>query len=519
MKLTETVTTGLRFFDAITNGLSGNPLYEEVETDWQYTGNWTLESYQNTPDELIASIDKDYRLVDAEKRGFRGEVQDITRHRRDGAGLPYDWGRELYISAHHCSAENGTDEEDASVSLGMQDASSWPYDGWNYYNGRGYPNSAKRSKAGKITGTQEAGTGGESHPPEGPLWRNVTTYAIDEDSQTWGNYDAVETIWVDIQKEVDTVAADETQATIKLTPYSKSPSGYAWTSSPAGLVGSGSGDTFTYNPAQSTPGAYTVTCKAVAEPSCADSCVVNILKVELEFQNTKMSSGKLIDPLDPPKDVRVGVIAGDTIKFKSKLTPSISLQDSDYTWTGIQNGNGSEIDITFNSVGTHAEQLRVLGCSERSARTTVLDVTGPGEAAWLAVHPQYWISAFGLRDEALAWASNNQAALGGGLHNGRADAARHAYWNSIMTFDWNVTDAEGFATAHEKTGLGDGNPHNETVMDLENNTDGRSFGSGGSTNRVQLQNAVITALNAGTLTILDDLGNVNEVGLLQSSNQ
>lgn len=31
--------------------------------------------------------------------------------------------------------------------------------------------------------------------------------------------------------------------------------------------------------------------------------------------------------------------------------------------------------------------------------------------------------------------------------------------------------------------------------------------------------SVIGALNAGTLIILDDLGNVNEVGLLQPSNQ
>ena len=85
-----------------------------------------------------------------------------------------------------------------------------------------------------------------------------------------------------------------------------------------------------------------------------------------------------------------------------------------------------------------------------------------------------------------------------------------------MTFDWNAADAEGLATAHEKTGLDDGSPHNETVMDLENNADGRGLGGA---NRVALQNAVIGALNAGTLTILDDLGNANEVGLLQPSNQ
>lgn len=246
---------------------------------------------------------------------------------------------------------------------------------------------------------------------------------------------------------------------------------------------------------------------------------ITIIKVDMEFQNSHMSAGKLIDPLSPPRDVRVGVVQGDTVKFKAKLTPTVTLQNGDYVWTGVQSGNGPEIDITFNSAGTHTEQLQVLGCCQaRVARTTVVNVTGLGRTAWIALHPQYWISAPQLRDEALNWAAANWSTLGGspGVHNCRADAARHAYWNAIMTFDWNAADAEGLATAHERTGLDDGSPHNETVMDLENNADGRGLGGA---NRVALQNAVIGALNAGTLTILDDLGNANEVGLLQPSNQ
>lgn len=85
-----------------------------------------------------------------------------------------------------------------------------------------------------------------------------------------------------------------------------------------------------------------------------------------------------------------------------------------------------------------------------------------------------------------------------------------------MTADWNAADAEGLATAHERTGLDGGGPHNETVMDLENNASGRGLGGA---DRAALQTAVINALNAGALTILDDLENANEVGLLQPSNQ
>jgi hypothetical protein len=142
-----------------------------------------------------------------------------------------------------------------------------------------------------------------------------------------------------------------------------------------------------------------------------------------------------------------------------------------------------------------------------------------GELAWIVLHPQYWISAFELRDEALAWAEDNRDLLGGGLRNGRADAARHAYWNAIMTVEWNAEDAAGLSTAHERTGLDDDNPHNESVMDLENNAHGRAIGGAGAAGRVPLQQAVVNALDMGVLTILDDLRNTNEVGLLQPSDQ
>jgi hypothetical protein len=296
---------------------------------------------------------------------------------------------------------------------------------------------------------------------------------------------------------------------------------YSWTSSNpavARLQGPATAQNMTVEGL--TPGTAVITVSFTAQSiTVTDSVEVTVVEVDLEFQNSYMSVGKLIDPLSPPRDVRVGVVQGDTVKFKVKLTPNVSLQNSDYVWIGAQTGNGPEIDITFNNAGTHSEQLQFLGYQTRVARTTVVNVTGLREIEWMAVHPQYWISAFELRDEALTWASNNQAALGGGLHNGRADAARHAYWNAIMTFDWNAADAEGLATAHERTGLDDGDPHNKTVMDIENNADGRAIGGGGSTNRIQLQNAVIWVLNAGTLTILDDLGNANELGLLQPSNQ
>ena len=249
--------------------------------------------------------------------------------------------------------------------------------------------------------------------------------------------------------------------------------------------------------------------------------MTNLLSVDLEFQNFKMSNGKVIDPLDPPRDVRVGVIQGDTITFKAKLTPpDIPLNDSDYVWSGAKTGNGPTIDITFNNACNYAEGLSVLGCSTLVGSITAVEVPPPNEDAWAIIHPPSAIIAYQLSNEVVNWASANQGALGGGWTNGRTDAARHSYWNVLMSVEMDAATAEGAATAHERTNYEASNPeHNAIVMDLHNNGVGRSISSGLTTNRVDCQNAVINALNAGTLWIMDDLANANESGLLMPSNQ
>ncbi|NLB68490.1 MAG: hypothetical protein GX804_02230 [Lentisphaerae bacterium] len=358
-------------------------------------------------------------------------------------------------------------------------------------------------------------------PPGGTTELGIGEYDVYKvEDETGVEDDAEGRIYVlklDIEQSETNVCWKISSVTLNLTPDS-APGGEAvWTSQPAGI--SGAGNSVTFDPSSLAPGEYTVSARSGIVPDYYDSCVVRIIFVELEFQNSHMPAGKLIDPLMPSRDVRVGVIQGDKVKFKAKLTPIVALNSDDYVWTGVQSGRGFEIEIVFNTVGTHREQLQVLGCQHRIATTTVVNVSGYGETAWMALHPQYWISAFELRDEALNWARDNASALGGGIYNGRADAARHAYWNAIMTLNWNATDAEGLATAHEKTGLDNKMAHNETVMDIENNAVGRMIGSGSYTNLIQVQNAVIDALNKGILTILDDLKNVNEIGLLQPSNQ
>lgn len=90
-----------------------------------------------------------------------------------------------------------------------------------------------------------------------------------------------------------------------------------------------------------------------------------------------------------------------------------------------------------------------------------------------------------------------------------------------MTIEMNAAIAATAATSYERTGIEGGGPHNSAVMDMENNKHGRTIagGLGADPNRTDCQNAVISALNDGTLTILDDLANSNERGLLIPSDE
>lgn len=87
--------------------------------------------------------------------------------------------------------------------------------------------------------------------------------------------------------------------------------------------------------------------------------------------------------------------------------------------------------------------------------------------------------------------------------------------------------AEGVGTGHEGTNIAQGEPHNEPVMDLENNAIGRQIGqalldSGLTSSQIpdsELQSRVLSALNAGQLTIMDEGGRngTSLTGLLRQS--
>jgi len=252
----------------------------------------------------------------------------------------------------------------------------------------------------------------------------------------------------------------------------------------------------------------------------ATSIVANALFFELEFHNSKMTSGRVVDPLLPQLNRRIGVVTGDSITFRAKTTPNVPVPATEYDWlysTGSTYDQTS-ITLTFNLNGyEHFVWLYCLNCVQRRTKVQEMEVPTPNEITWAIFHPLSAITANELATEALAWAQTNETSLGGGLHNGKADAARHAYWNGLMVVEMDVNTARGAATAHERTNYEDGGAHNEIVMDLLNNEGGRNL-SGITTDRATIDSAVRNALNAGSLTILDDLGNANEVGLLIPSN-
>jgi hypothetical protein len=244
------------------------------------------------------------------------------------------------------------------------------------------------------------------------------------------------------------------------------------------------------------------------------SAKVAKFKLIILFQTVKMQAAGIA-----PKPIP----EGDSVSFSAKTEPDLNLPSDSYVWSGTQPATGKEVSVSFGWRGASLETITVQGVSE-TAYIIVINVPPPNQYDW-SKDPSHWVSAVVARwlaREAAQWVDANLQALGGGRHNGKADAALHAYWNAIMTLDPSVGPlAAEAATAHERTNIETGDPHNESVMDEMNNAEGRRIGGGlpADATRAQVQGAVIGALNAGKLRYLDDLGNAQERGSIQPSNK
>lgn len=166
---------------------------------------------------------------------------------------------------------------------------------------------------------------------------------------------------VDITQTEEIKGIAGSSGTLTLTSDSFSSGGYMWTC-PAGLSGSGSGTTFTYNPSASTPGTYTVTCKSANCSVTTDSCTVHIVKVIFD-----------IDPVD-------NIIRGATpVPVTVTVTPatlagSVSFQVNNGNVT-VQ-GTAPNITVTGVSVGASTIKAKVSGAEFGSFGASVIANSG-----------------------------------------------------------------------------------------------------------------------------------------------
>lgn len=227
----------------------------------------------------------------------------------------------------------------------------------------------------------------------------------------------------------------------------------------------------------------------------------------LEFRIPPMGSAFKIAAPTPGRTSRIGVIVGDTVTFQALPGPC-------NTWSGAATGTGLQQTVTFNSAGTFSVTVTRDSGNSETATIVVMDVPPPTEDDWIVANPIDAIIVNGLKGEAETWMELNF--VGETRHNGTGDAARHAYWNALITQDLSAATATEIGTAHEHSGLLEGNPHNESVMDMHNNAVGRGLAA---STRAQMQANVLAAIADGTLWILDELTNPNARGLMIDSNE
>jgi len=248
-------------------------------------------------------------------------------------------------------------------------------------------------------------------------------------------------------------------------------------------------------------------------------------KLVLMFLNRKMTENgmgwKVIDPLYPNIVARLGHLVGDTIRFGRNWDPYLDpdFSDEEYVWSGVRSGTGKTIEVVFNTASELSETLTVKSVT-RTAVAKVMDIPPPNQDEWASAHPWAAALVWSASREASDWAENlcqHQVKA----WNCRADAVRHAYWTALMIkcYGLSAQNALGASTAHERTNVERGGNHNEVVMDMENNLIGIALaaklprGAG----RTDIQNAVRAAADSGSLTVLDEISNRAERGLLVPS--
>jgi hypothetical protein len=112
-----------------------------------------------------------------------------------------------------------------------------------------------------------------------------------------------------------------------------------------------------------------------------------------------------------------------------------------------------------------------------------------------------------IRNSNLALTKSQELAINGTLthlHNGKADAYRHAFWSARDTADFGLFITKLFTDAHEWKSCNDAK---ETEMDFFNNAQGRNIGHDFNilTTDSTISNTILTAIYSGSLLYLSPL--------------
>lgn len=275
---------------------------------------------------------------------------------------------------------------------------------------------------------------------------------------------------------------------------------------------------------------------------------LTLVEVELRWYpgNVTENSSKPIDPYKVGdniiiKPVWIGSVTNSSaeqggppgeIWLKAHIDPLVTLNDSEYKWTGGKAGIKTSVslgDLANNLYTTTSTELNCLGVKRKAL--IVFGDYGNTSLAW------FWFEHPLVTTQCLrAWAKARDEY--GAAHNDRPDAERHAYANALSVsyieditllpnykqeVQRSVSLASEFANAYERDVDWRG-PRNENAMDLVNNNKGRIIASGlllqdKSVSDETILNRVVSWSTMGYLFILNDFGNKDGLALIQNSNQ
>ena len=265
-----------------------------------------------------------------------------------------------------------------------------------------------------------------------------------------------------------------------------------------------------------------LTCEEIP-PIVLSRKTFTIYNAHVSFKNSRMSSFRdLAD--DELAFKAIGIISGDRIVLKAGVIPeSLPFADTDFFWHGEQESFGQTAEFTLVRVGPFVQKLKIDGRPALTIPFQSVGVDGLSENMWCVLHPVSCSQVFLTSQDAGDWVAVNHNELGQDTHNGRADAARHAYWNVRMVAEGLSSDAIiGATMAHEVMNIHDQDePSNEAAMDMLNNAAGLQIGLGlgVGTSVEQSAAAVISALEIGRLIILDNIDNTAGSSLIMPSNK